>query len=152
MLRQQKGHVVTMASTASFAAGSGMVDYCCSKVAALYLSDGIRAECLSRYPGGEAIRTTSVHPSWHATGIIPAERWKKLEKEMGVKPDPPVNVSRVVVEQVLKGKSGRLFVPKGKVWIASNRSWPLWLQDILKGDWKGNRKSGFKLDGKEAVQ
>jgi short-subunit dehydrogenase len=40
MLEMKKGHVVTIASTASFVAAPGLVDYCCSKVAALYLNDG----------------------------------------------------------------------------------------------------------------
>jgi all-trans-retinol dehydrogenase (NAD+) len=84
MLRKNKGHIVTIASMASFAAAPGLLDYCCSKVGALFLSEGksclspqiyvaiksslplirsgIRAECLTRYPGGEGICTTSVHP------------------------------------------------------------------------------------------
>lgn len=40
MLRANKGHVVTIASMASFMAAPGLVDYCCTKVAALYLNDG----------------------------------------------------------------------------------------------------------------
>lgn len=148
MLKQQKGHIVTMASMASFAAGAGLLDYCCSKVGALFLTEGIRAECLARYPGGEAICTTSVHPSWHATGIMGDESWTKLKK-MGIKVDPPTNVSRVVVEQVLKGKSGRLYVPEGQKWLAGNRSWPLWVQDLVKGDWRGKRRAGFRFDSEQ---
>jgi all-trans-retinol dehydrogenase (NAD+) len=40
MLRKEKGHIVTIASMASFVAAPGLVDYCCSKVAALYISEG----------------------------------------------------------------------------------------------------------------
>jgi short-subunit dehydrogenase len=40
MLRMKKGHIVTIASMASFVAASGLLDYCCSKVGALFLSEG----------------------------------------------------------------------------------------------------------------
>lgn len=40
MLAARKGHVVTIASMASFVAAPGLLDYCCSKVGALYLNDG----------------------------------------------------------------------------------------------------------------
>lgn len=151
MLHQRKGHIVTMASMASFVAGAGLVDYCCSKVGALYLSDGIRSECQSRYPGGESICVTSVHPSWHATGIIGDAQWKKLQAR-GIKVDPATNVSRVVVEQVLKGRSGRLHIPEAHKWLAGNRSWPLWIQDLVKGDWRGKRRAGFMEDSDKSVQ
>lgn len=36
----KKGHLVTMASMASFIAAPVMLDYCCSKIGALYLSEG----------------------------------------------------------------------------------------------------------------
>lgn len=40
MLKGRKGHVVSIASMASFATVPGLVDYCCTKVGALYLNDG----------------------------------------------------------------------------------------------------------------
>lgn len=40
MLAARKGHVVTIASMASFVAAPGLVDYACTKIAALYLNDG----------------------------------------------------------------------------------------------------------------
>jgi short-subunit dehydrogenase len=42
MLKQKKGHIVTIASMASFVAAPGLLDYCCSKVGALYLSEGMQ--------------------------------------------------------------------------------------------------------------
>jgi all-trans-retinol dehydrogenase (NAD+) len=71
---------------------------------------GIRAECMTRYPGGEGICTTSIHPSWHRTGILKGAE-KSLEK-YGIIPDPPSAVSDIVIEQVLKARSGRICVPK----------------------------------------
>lgn len=40
MLRMKKGHIVAIASMASFIAAPGLLDYCCSKVGALYISEG----------------------------------------------------------------------------------------------------------------
>ncbi|OAL51167.1 NAD(P)-binding protein [Pyrenochaeta sp. DS3sAY3a] len=131
MLRMKKGHIVTIASMASFVAAPGLLDYCCSKVGALYISEGIRAECLSRYPGGEGICTTSIHPSWHQTGIL-----KGAEKSLlkfGIVPDPPSNVSDIVIDQVLKAKSGRICVPKSEEGKSGMRNWPMWAQDVAFG-------------------
>ena len=47
MLEQKKGHIVTIASMASFIAAPGLLDYCCTKVGALYLNDGKPAPLLS---------------------------------------------------------------------------------------------------------
>jgi all-trans-retinol dehydrogenase (NAD+) len=42
MLEKKRGHIVTIASTASFHAAPGLVDYCCSKVGALFVSEGMQ--------------------------------------------------------------------------------------------------------------
>ncbi|KAF2750209.1 NAD(P)-binding protein [Sporormia fimetaria CBS 119925] len=142
MLRMRKGHIVTIASMASFVAAPGLLDYCCSKVGALYLNDGIRAECLSRYPGGEGICTTSVHPSWHSTGILKGQ--EDALKKHGIHPDPPSNVSNLVLKQVLKAKSGRLVVPASEEGKTGLRGYPVWLQDVLLGNvFKRKDEFGF---------
>ncbi|KAF2728824.1 NAD(P)-binding protein [Polyplosphaeria fusca] len=131
MLRMKKGHIVEMASMASFIAAPGLLDYCCSKVGAMFVAEGIRAECF-RYPGGEGICTTSVHPSWHDTGII-----KVVEgtlRKHGIRADPAINVARIVVDQVLMAKSGRIFAPKGEEAKVGLRNWPVWMQDLLIGN------------------
>lgn len=86
---------------------------------------------MSRYPGGEGICTTSVHPSWHQTGILKGAE-KTLEK-YGIVPDPASNVSDLILKQVLQGKSGRLVVPKKEEGKTHFMYWPRWSQDILYG-------------------
>ncbi|KIW89360.1 uncharacterized protein Z519_10214 [Cladophialophora bantiana CBS 173.52] len=129
MLRAKKGHVVTIASMASFYATPGLVDYCCTKVGALFLHEGLRSELRGYYENGRCIQTTSVHPSWHATGIVKPVA-AKLE-QLGIKCDPASNVSDAVVEQVLAGRSGQIFVPRTEEGRAGLRNWPLWLQDAV---------------------
>jgi hypothetical protein len=86
---------------------------------------------LTRYPGGEGICTTSVHPSWHSTAILKGTE-KTLNKH-GIYPDPPSNVSDLVFKQVLKARSGRIHVPLTEKSKAGMRGYPLWLQDVLMG-------------------
>lgn len=147
MLQMRKGHIVTIASMASFFAAPGLLDYCCSKVGALYLNDGIRAECLSRYPGGEGICTTSIHPSWHKTGILKGS--EEQLKKYGIYPDPPSNVSNLVVEQVLKARSGNICVPKSEEGKTGMRGYPIWLQDVLMG-YLWSKKDRFEF-GKDPL-
>ncbi|KAH0845786.1 hypothetical protein AYO21_11211 [Fonsecaea monophora] len=129
MLRAKKGHVVTIASMASFFAAPGLVDYCCTKVAALYLNEGLRTELRTYHENGKCIQTTSVHPSWHATGIVKPVA-AKLE-QAGIRCDPASNVSDAVVEQVLAGRSGQIFMPRTEESNAGLRNWPVWLQDTM---------------------
>ncbi|KAJ4340670.1 hypothetical protein N0V87_002331 [Didymella glomerata] len=132
MLKQRKGHVVSIASMASFVAAPGLIDYCISKIGALYLTEGLRAECLAHYPNGRSICTTSIHPSWHQTGIL-KNAGKDLLDKHGIVPDPPSRVSDVVVEQVLAGRSGRICVPKDQERHMGVRNWPRWAQDMVFG-------------------
>ncbi|KAF2636490.1 NAD(P)-binding protein [Massarina eburnea CBS 473.64] len=144
MLRQGKGHIVTIASMASFVAVPGLLDYSCSKIGALYLSDGIRAECLQRYPGGEGIRTTSVHPSWHATGIIKGV--ESTLRKHGVTLGVATDVSDRVVDRVLKGRSGILYIPSSHERLAGLRFLPTWTTDLVYGlVWKKKQKESFLL-------
>jgi len=71
---------------------------------------------------------------------------KKLN-EYGIYPDPPINVSNRIVEQVLKGRSGRLVVPKSEERKTGLRNWPRWVQDLLFGNvWRNEKRFAF---GKE---
>ncbi|OAP65389.1 hypothetical protein AYL99_01361 [Fonsecaea erecta] len=129
MLRAKKGHVVTIASMASFYATPGLVDYCCTKVGALFLSEGLRNELRTYYENGKCIQTSSVHPSWHATGIVKPVAAKL--QQLGIRCDPASNVSDAVVEQVLAGRSGRIFVPRTEESSTYVRNFPVWLQDAV---------------------
>lgn len=146
MLKARKGHIVTIASMASYLAAPGLVDYCCTKVGALYLNDGkfleilhiltdadifigLRAELRDRYENGDCIQTTSVHPSWHDTGIV--KPFTHILKKAGVRMDPATNVSDAVIEQVLSSRSGQIFMPRSEERGTRIRSWPVWLQDAF---------------------
>jgi all-trans-retinol dehydrogenase (NAD+) len=59
MLKQNKGHVVQIASMASFFAAPGLVDYCCTKIGALYLAEGMPTFPLPLRAASRIIHTDS---------------------------------------------------------------------------------------------
>jgi short-subunit dehydrogenase len=56
MAKRNHGHVVTVASMASFLVHAQNVDYACSKASALAFHEGLGQELKSRY-GAEKVRT-----------------------------------------------------------------------------------------------
>lgn len=59
MVKANHGHVITIASMASFVALGEMVDYCCSKASALAFHEGLRQE-LKYWYNAPNVRTRSV--------------------------------------------------------------------------------------------
>ena len=49
----------------------------------------------------------------------------------GIKCDPASNVSDAVLEQVLAGRSGRIFMPRTEESKISLRVYPVWVQDAI---------------------
>ncbi|KAL4783896.1 hypothetical protein BJX76DRAFT_357567 [Aspergillus varians] len=66
MIAKNHGHIITIASMASFIGLGEMVDYCCSKASALAFHEGLRQELRLWYKAPK-IRTTVVHPLWVCT-------------------------------------------------------------------------------------
>jgi short-subunit dehydrogenase len=57
MIKKNHGHVVTIASMASYIIHAGNVDYACSKASALAFHEGLAVELRSRYKAPN-VRTT----------------------------------------------------------------------------------------------
>ena len=49
----------------------------------------------------------------------------------GILCDPASNVSDAIVEQVLAGRSGQIFMPRSEANNTRMRRMPLWVQDIM---------------------
>lgn len=150
MLAAKKGHIVTIASMASFFASSGIVDYCCTKTTPLCLhegmltfetitspffqpwqshqSTGLRAELRDMYGNGKCIQQTCVHPNWYSTGMV--KGYEEMARQAGIQMDPLTNVSNAVIVQVLANRSGEIFMPKKQRRRAGFRNWPLWAHDV----------------------
>lgn len=57
MIRKDQGHIITMASIASFVAVGEMVDYCCSKASTLAFHEGLTQELRHFYAAPNVLTT-----------------------------------------------------------------------------------------------
>ncbi|KAJ6447228.1 hypothetical protein O9K51_02003 [Purpureocillium lavendulum] len=103
MIQQNHGHVVTIASMASFVTIASNVDYSCTKAAVLSFHEGLKQELRHRYDARN-IETSIVHPSWVRTPLIEplvkSGRWKEHTIEVDF-------VAEAIVAHILKGGAGK---------------------------------------------
>ena len=129
MIKKRKGHVISIASMASFISSAGIVDYSCTKVGALAFHEGLRSELRTVHKCPE-IKTTVVHPIWADTPLI-AEGKEHLIKA-GQIIIQPQDVSDAVVKQVMKGRSGQIILAPGIGTVLSSlRGYPTWIQEAI---------------------
>ncbi|KAI5456678.1 hypothetical protein BGZ63DRAFT_434781 [Mariannaea sp. PMI_226] len=129
MIEQNHGHIITIASLASFVTIASNVDYSCSKAAALSLHEGLTQELKYKYNTSK-VSTSVVHPIWLRTSMFESAFKTRRFADALIKPN---DVAEAIVAHVLKGKSGQLFFP----WyhsIASGLRWfPAWFQERIRG-------------------
>lgn len=130
MIKKNHGHVVTIASLASFTTPAQMVDYCASKAAALAFSEGLSQELRNRY-GALGVRNTVVHPMWVKTPLTHV--FNNLDHFLSNQLEPE-QVSDAVVKQVLSGRSAQLCIPESLGFSAILRALPNWLQEKMRDD------------------
>ena len=94
MIEKKKGHIVTIASVASFVASPGMVDYATSKAAVQAFHEGLRSE-LRTFHDAPEIHMTIVHPKWALTPMV-AKYAERLQKGGQDIMDPKVVVDAVI--------------------------------------------------------
>ncbi|KAK2807027.1 hypothetical protein FQN50_005601 [Emmonsiellopsis sp. PD_5] len=130
MVRENHGHVVTIASMASFIGVGEMADYCGSKASALAFYECLRQE-LRLWYGAKRVRASIVHPLWVRTPMI------KQLTDAGSKFKMPVLtvevVSRAIVGQVMAQRGGQVILPgyySAARWL---RAMPVWLQEVVRG-------------------
>lgn len=128
MVERNHGHVVTIASMASFYVVAGIVEYACSKAAALAFHEGLTQEVKHRY-NAPGIRTTVVNPSWVRTPMTAEIARHATIKGPMLEPD---TVASAVVKQVMSGKGGQLILPWDISYMASLRGFPIWLQESFR--------------------
>ncbi|KAJ9620116.1 hypothetical protein H2203_007880 [Taxawa tesnikishii (nom. ined.)] len=128
MLAKRKGHIITIASIASFTAPAGIVHYAATKAAAMALHEGLSAELRAVYKCPE-IRTTSVHPGFADTPLVHAGKAELLRA--GVEVMDPQLVSDAVVKQILNKRGGQLIVTKTLQMLPYFRAIPAWLRQLL---------------------
>lgn len=130
MIRANHGHVVTVASMASFVALGEMADYCGSKASALAFHESLRQELKSWY-NAPAVRTSVIHPMWVRTPMI-----KLLTDHESHFRQPIMTVQTVsdaICKQILTQNSGQVILPKSQAAASLVRAMPVWMQEGIRG-------------------
>ncbi|KAJ5836060.1 hypothetical protein N7447_002086 [Penicillium robsamsonii] len=129
MVRMNRGHVVSVASVASFLTVGEMVGYACSKASALAFQEGLRQELKYWYKAPN-VRTSSIHPLWVRTPLI--EGFTQYEADFRQPLLDPKEVSQAVVDHIVTRTSGQTIVPRRASAVGSLRALPLWLQEAMR--------------------
>ncbi|KAJ5113808.1 hypothetical protein N7456_002342 [Penicillium angulare] len=132
MIKENHGHVLTMASMASFVTLASNVDYGCSKAAALTFHEGLTQELKHRY-NAKYVRTSVVHPSWVRTPMLEPVLKRGAFMDTILEPSP---VADAVVAQILGGKSGQIFLPASYSSGSMIRGFPTWFQEMVRSSRK----------------
>ncbi|KAL3446110.1 hypothetical protein BJX65DRAFT_296560 [Aspergillus insuetus] len=129
MIRSNHGHVVTIASMASFVTQAQNVGYACTKAAALAFHEGLTQELKHRYNAAK-VRTSIIHPTWIRTPLI-----EKLTKTSGFNEFvlDPDTVANAIVKQLYSGYGGQVILPARLNIMAGIRGFPSWLQESIRG-------------------
>ncbi|KAK5115228.1 hypothetical protein LTR62_001428 [Meristemomyces frigidus] len=142
MISDKKGHVVSMASMASFVTQAGMSSYCGTKAALLCLHEALLQETRVLHDAPE-VKFSIVHPTFADT---PLYRQFKNEIDAGgpVVLRPEV-VSEAVVRQILACKSGQVVLGGGMGWLSGLRGWPQWVQQGFMHVSDGSVRKGMEV-------
>ncbi|KAF2675027.1 short-chain dehydrogenase/reductase 2 [Microthyrium microscopicum] len=138
MIKAKKGHIVTMASMASYVGPAGLVDYAATKSAVLSLHEGLISELKHRYNAPE-IKTTVIHPIYVKTALIDTFKSSlRTSKSLVIRPE---TVSKAIVKQILHGTSAQLYFPKSLRTGSLVRGFPHWVQEIVRDGTKNDALS-----------
>jgi all-trans-retinol dehydrogenase (NAD+) len=129
MLAKKKGHIMSVASLASFVSLAAAVDYSCTKSGLLSFHEGLVQELKHRYKCPQ-IKTTIVHPGWTKSAITAHPAIKAGLESIGVKLLEAQDVADAMVKQIIAARSGQLVL--GPAISPKLRALPLWLQEIIR--------------------
>ncbi|KAK2779144.1 dehydrogenase reductase sdr family member 8 precursor [Colletotrichum kahawae] len=130
MILKNKGHIVTIASMASYISLPTAVDYSASKAGALAFHEGLSGEIKHVYqsPG---VLTTVAHPMWVATDMTKDDN-KALERGGTGKMMKPEDVAKVVADQIFSRRGAQLIIPPRASWLSGFRGFPNWFQEMIR--------------------
>ncbi|KAJ5305907.1 hypothetical protein N7508_004922 [Penicillium antarcticum] len=129
MIKHNRGHIITIASIASFVTVAEMVDYCCTKASALAFHEGVKQE-LKYWYNAPNVKTSIIHPLWVETSMI--KGFMQYQSQFAQPIMKPEVVAKAVLEQVLLKRGDQVFLPK-KMWIGGVlRALPQRLQEMIR--------------------
>ncbi|KAK6340602.1 hypothetical protein TWF696_008927 [Orbilia brochopaga] len=151
MVKNDHGHIVTVASVAGYQTAAQMVDYAATKAAAISFHEGITLELKHRY-NAKKVRTTLV-----TQGLTKTPLFDGFEnKSTFLFPEQhPETVAEGIVEQILSGEGDHLIFPKSYGILTGMRGRPAWMQAYLSNgtktlmsNWKGRQVIDPNKDSK----
>ncbi|CEL03925.1 Putative Hydroxysteroid 17-beta dehydrogenase 11 [Aspergillus calidoustus] len=129
MIKNNHGHIVTIASMASFASLGEMADYGASKAGALAFHESLTQE-IKHWYGSRKVRTSIIHPLWVQTPMI--GDLVENRARFGQPIMTPDRVSKAVIQQLVKGNGGQVIVPSSHGFASMLRGLPSWIQERLR--------------------
>ncbi|KAH8754368.1 hypothetical protein F5883DRAFT_431484 [Diaporthe sp. PMI_573] len=154
MILRDKGHIVTMASMASFVTLPSSVDYSVTKAGLLAFHEGLSCE-IKHFYKASGILTTIVHPGLVKTPMT-FDHWRKVHEPQRVFETmwTAEDIARQVLQQIMSKRGGQLIIPRSMTLAATIRGWPNWMQEGLR-DFAGrmmvkiNRDSRYRFIGRK---
>ncbi|KAF5556289.1 pectate lyase 1 [Fusarium napiforme] len=128
MVKQKHGHVVTIASVASFITIASNIDYSCTKASLVAFHEGLTQDLKHRYDSRDVL-TSIIFPYWVRTPLI-----QNLTTHSTFQ-DPlqePSDVGEAIVDHVLNGRRGDLFLPGYAGLLSGIRGLPAWMQEMIR--------------------
>lgn len=125
MIKNNKGHIVTVASMASFVALAKAADYSATKASALAFHEALNTELRCVYKADNVL-TTIVHPNFVRTPLV-ASLVDTLETA-GVKLLTSEQVAATITKQIFSQRGAQIVIPEHMSAITTFRSWPAWMQ------------------------
>ncbi|KAL6707057.1 hypothetical protein ACN47E_004809 [Coniothyrium glycines] len=138
MIKQNRGHIVTIASTASYVGVGGLADYTASKAAILAFHESLNQELKHHY-NAPSILTTSIHPNWVRTPLL-APMEHALTQRGSAIIDAPL-VADTIVARITSCTSSQVFLPASIATASALRGLPNWVQESVRS---GVSKSIFE--------
>ncbi|CAH0052504.1 unnamed protein product [Clonostachys solani] len=129
MIKHNKGHVVTVASSASFIAVANAGDYSSSKSAIRAFHETLGTELKHIYDAPNVL-TTAVHTEFVKTPIL-KDQQAHLDKEGTFMLDSDF-VADKIVDRIMSRTGGDLILPESHSFVAGLRAWPAWLQELAR--------------------
>lgn len=128
MIETNKGHIITIASVASFLALPGAADYSATKAGALAFHEALTTE-IRHHHKAPGVLTTVVHPSYVRTPLIAG-----VNRRLAGAGVPLLDSGRVageIVQRIGSGRGGQLILGVPSV-VSGIRGWPLWMQELVR--------------------
>ncbi|KAI0148712.1 NAD(P)-binding protein [Xylariaceae sp. FL1272] len=129
MIQMNKGHVVTVASIASFVALPVAADYSASKAAALAFHEALTSEIKHFYKAPNVL-TTVVHPHFVRTPLI--KDFGDFLESVGTPMLTSEQVADPIIAQLKSCRGGQVFTPNHTSVVSGIRGWPTWAQEMLR--------------------